>query len=559
MIAHYFTLEALAAGLRNEFAVAAVTEAFTQSKNELIFTLAASGRDDRSLLVCVAPGMNALFFRDGRMRAKKNSTDIFPEIFGAALSDIRVDAFSRVMTLFAGAYRVKAHLFNNAAANVFLLGADDTVISAFRSGARFAGRPYAVSGNIEDRPDPPDAARLRELLAASDESLEKAVKKIFPWLGPLYQRELFFRAGVEGATTAADAGEGAARAISSALTDLLCNIRDLREIRKIRGPGAWLYAAPGFDREVLSAVELKHLSGRGTRSFPTVNEGIREAFSSRRRDAGIEDEKSEIVEAAERERRKVERSLKEARSRADDASAADRYRAIGTLILTHLNGLRKGETEARLADETGAEVVVRLDRSLTPAANANAYFDRARKAETARTENESRIGILAAKLAGIESLLAEIEQCDDVRAVRDIKKRLRSGRGAPIAMQGGERLPYRVFPIGEQYEAWVGKSSSDNDTLTFKHAGPHDYWMHVRGSSGSHVVLKSRSGGRFDPPKEILRAAARIAAWYSKMKKAGMVPVAYCERKYVKKPKNAPPGTVTLQREEVIFVEPALP
>ncbi|MNC94704.1 hypothetical protein D3C83_116200 [compost metagenome] len=73
------------------------------------------------------------------------------------------------------------------------------------------------------------------------------------------------------------------------------------------------------------------------------------------------------------------------------------------------------------------------------------------------------------------------------------------------------------------------------------------------------MVLKSRSGGAFDPPKEVIRAAAKIAAYYSKMKKAGMVPVAYCERKYVKKPKHAPPGTVTLQREEVIFVEPGLP
>jgi len=143
--------------------------------------------------------------------------------------------------------------------------------------------------------------------------------------------------------------------------------------------------------------------------------------------------------------------------------------------------------------------------------------------------------------------------------VRGIRKRMRPGRGAAVVMDEGERLPYRVFPIGEKYEAWVGKSSSDNDVLTFKYAGPHDYWMHVRGSPGSHVVLKSRSGGAFDPPKEVLRAAAKIAAWYSKMKKAGMVPVAYCERKYVKKPKNAPPGTVTLQREEVIFVEPGLP
>ncbi|HLB00882.1 MAG TPA: NFACT RNA binding domain-containing protein, partial [Bacteroidota bacterium] len=113
--------------------------------------------------------------------------------------------------------------------------------------------------------------------------------------------------------------------------------------------------------------------------------------------------------------------------------------------------------------------------------------------------------------------------------------------------------------VGGHYEAWVGKSSAENDLLTTKHAGPHDFWFHVRGTSGSHVVLKGRPGGTSVPPKEVIHAAARIAAYYSKMRKSGNVPVAYCERKYVKKPKNAPPGTVTLQREEIVFVSPGIP
>jgi predicted ribosome quality control (RQC) complex YloA/Tae2 family protein len=60
-------------------------------------------------------------------------------------------------------------------------------------------------------------------------------------------------------------------------------------------------------------------------------------------------------------------------------------------------------------------------------------------------------------------------------------------------------------------------------------------------------------------PKEAILAAARIAAYYSKMKNANTVPVAYCERKYVRKPKGAKPGTVTLEREKVVFVDPSLP
>ena len=61
------------------------------------------------------------------------------------------------------------------------------------------------------------------------------------------------------------------------------------------------------------------------------------------------------------------------------------------------------------------------------------------------------------------------------------------------------------------------------------------------------------------PPKEAIRQAAAIAAYYSKMRKAGNVPVAYCERKHVRKPKGANQGAVTMERETVVFVKPGLP
>jgi predicted ribosome quality control (RQC) complex YloA/Tae2 family protein len=43
------------------------------------------------------------------------------------------------------------------------------------------------------------------------------------------------------------------------------------------------------------------------------------------------------------------------------------------------------------------------------------------------------------------------------------------------------------------------------------------------------------------------------------MKKSKLVPVTMCEGKYVRKPKGAPAGTVTVEREKTIFTEPALP
>ncbi len=554
MLAHFFTLEVLAAELRKDVAGAAIAEIYTQSKDELVFTLSLPDGTLRSLFVEVAAGMNALFWREGGFRAKRNSTDIFPETFGAPVAGIGVEPFSRVVSVDAGGRSLKAHLFNNASANVFLVGGGGIVVSAFKGAADFRGKPYAVARRDAGVADPGDVVRVREALAASAGPPDETVRALFPWLGPLYRRELFFRAGPDGTSASGAAGEnradGAARAIVSAMSEML---------GELRHPRPSLYASPTSDRDILSAIELRHLAGQPARPVPSVNDGVRGIVSGLRRDAGIDGEKSELLGATLREKKKVERSLKEALARADDESAASRHRETGTLILTHLHRIRKGETEVTLTEGAGGEVRIRMDRALTPAGNANAYFERARKAETAREENRSRIGLLREKLAELESLEGEILECDDVRELRAIRKRLQPGRGAPVELRGAERLPYRVFPIGTKYEAWVGKSSSDNDTLTFKHAGQHDYWMHARGASGSHVILRSVSGGRFDPPKEVLRAAARLAAYYSKMKKAGMVPVAYCERKYVKKPKNAPPGTVTLQREEVIFVEPALP
>ena len=105
---------------------------------------------------------------------------------------------------------------------------------------------------------------------------------------------------------------------------------------------------------------------------------------------------------------------------------------------------------------------------------------------------------------------------------------------------------------------WVGKNSASNDLLTMKYALPNDLWFHVRGAGGSHVVLRVGTG-KTQPSRQAILQTAGIAAYYSKMKNAHTVPVAYCARKYVRKPKGADAGTVTMQREKVIFVEPALP
>jgi predicted ribosome quality control (RQC) complex YloA/Tae2 family protein len=121
-----------------------------------------------------------------------------------------------------------------------------------------------------------------------------------------------------------------------------------------------------------------------------------------------------------------------------------------------------------------------------------------------------------------------------------------------------EEIPFRVFVVDGGFEVWAGKSSTNNDLLTLRYARPNDLWFHARGSGGSHVVLRVSSAGG-QPGKKAKEQAAGIAAYYSKMRKANHVPVSMTHRKYVRKRKGSPPGTVHIEREKVIFATPALP
>ena len=53
---------------------------------------------------------------------------------------------------------------------------------------------------------------------------------------------------------------------------------------------------------------------------------------------------------------------------------------------------------------------------------------------------------------------------------------------------------------------------------------------------------------------EDIEEAAAIAASFSKMKKASLIPVSYTKKKFVKSGKRLPPGKVILEREKVIYV-----
>lgn len=103
----------------------------------------------------------------------------------------------------------------------------------------------------------------------------------------------------------------------------------------------------------------------------------------------------------------------------------------------------------------------------------------------------------------------------------------------------------------------AGRTDADNDRLSLRIARANDWWFHIRGMPGSHVVLQVPDGEEAD--RAILKQAAAVAAYYSKARAGGVVPVSATQAKYVSKPRGAKPGTVEIRKEIVLKVRPGLP
>lgn len=119
--------------------------------------------------------------------------------------------------------------------------------------------------------------------------------------------------------------------------------------------------------------------------------------------------------------------------------------------------------------------------------------------------------------------------------------------------RGGAGKSHRAVTV-EGFEVLVGRGARENDELTFRVARPRDFWLHVAGFSGSHVVVQNPEG-LGELPKAVLERAAELAAWNSKAREAGgKVEVHVCLVSDVSKPKGLPAGKVQLRRTKSVRV-----
>ena len=218
------------------------------------------------------------------------------------------------------------------------------------------------------------------------------------------------------------------------------------------------------------------------------------------------------------------------------------YKELGDIILAHAHQIKKGVGTALLQDfYTHKPIRIKLNPDMDAAENAARFY---RKAKNEGLEKSHLLQGLEKTEESLQKAESELEAVLNASA----EDRIRPITTAQTEKQA-EGKPYKSLII-DGFEVWIGKSAADNDAM-LKKAGKQDLWLHVRGFSGSHIIIK-RKGTSF--PENVIKKAAELAARNSKAKTQNMVPVIYTERRYVSKPRNASPGEVAVLKEKVIDV-----
>ncbi len=273
----------------------------------------------------------------------------------------------------------------------------------------------------------------------------------------------------------------------------------------------------------------------------------------------------ELTLASLRQRRGAElrKSIKKTARRIEalraDLEKTERYREYaryGELLKANLGLIKKGQEQAVVIDyfdPAMPELTLPLDSSKGPQANMDDYFKKHRKYLAADREIKPRLAAAEKDLQGLQAERKALELGTWQPAPNS--ERRQPGHQPSAISRSPEKHsgPFRRFTSTDGLPIYVGRNARENDELTFKFAHSDDLWLHAHGTPGSHVVVRLEKGA--DPPHETIRDAATLALLYSDLKKSGKGEVIYTRRKWVRKAKGQPPGTVTVTQEKALFIQ----
>ncbi|HYW35409.1 MAG TPA: NFACT RNA binding domain-containing protein, partial [Balneolaceae bacterium] len=524
---NYYTLIYLNFELKENISEGEFEFAISPHKNVLeCYIMTEDGM--KRLIFSADPSETALFLDEYRPPKKRNVFDFFEQLEGREIQSVSLAEYDRLLSIrFDANSRLLFRLFGNHP-NVLLVE-EDMVVDAFKNPEKNKGEPA---------PQPQNPRFADEI--SSDMKPKNQITR----LNPLLPRNLLPPLIAQHEVEKMNARE--VKSFTQKITDALLNNPHPRVLKR----GDFCL----WSEKILDLPTEK--------SFDSVNEGIRFTYRNAVHLRRLQNKKERLAEFLSRSARKKQAEYEQLQQADKSLDRADRYEQYGNLLMANAHeSVQPGQETIEVDNfyENNEPIEIALQEGLTIAENAGRYYEKAKSSRTSYEKARQRLPKVEKEVEDIEYLQEELKEID---RLPELEKWIKNNEnklekyGYGTEDEGQAKSPFRKFKVGK-YELWIGKNAKSNDQLT-RRAHKEDIWLHARGVSGSHAVIRMGNERSYPPKKVILQAAAH-AAYYSKARGMKSAPVMYTKRKYVYKPSGSEPGTVALKREKVVMVPPMKP
>ncbi|MPR32798.1 NFACT RNA binding domain-containing protein [Salmonirosea aquatica] len=518
---NYYFLRQLAPRLDDELRGKCFMEAFSQEKDELIMVFAeARGKHNFYkpffLKATLRPDFATLSFPEQFDRARRNSVDLFTDLYDRKVLRIRVFDNERAIGLYLDNGEVLVFkLFGNRS-NIVHFGQDGEVLDVFNN--KLSGDLTLKIGELDRKLD-----QSYEAFLANDSQFEP----VFPTFGKAVKEYLHQE------LTSLESSEAKWSAIQGTLRVLL-------------DPSAY-YLTELHHLPALSLLPLGKISDRVSDPIEALNR-FYHAFARR---GSIEKERAEWLRMLQKRIKQTENYLSNSFQKLIELEEGGKNEEWGHILMANLHQVPERAERVELHNfYRDKPVSIKLKKDLSPQKNAEVYY---RKAKNERIEIEKlqeNLDLREKELIRLREHYTAIEHMDQLRELRSYTKKngLAPAQAGTDQGQLFRRVEFQNFVI------LVGRNAKNNDLLTQQYTHKEDLWLHARDVTGSHVVVKYQAGKKFPAP--VIERAAQLAAWYSKRRTDTLCPVIVTPKKFIRKPKGLPPGSVLVEKEEVVMVEP---
>jgi predicted ribosome quality control (RQC) complex YloA/Tae2 family protein len=489
-------------------------------------------QDEISLEISVNPGVPFINLRKKASTPKKNLVDFFTSSLPLIINAVEIAKDDRIIRITCDTASIYFTI-RGKYTNIYCITGND--VEGFKK------TDEEITRNFQNEISNQKFISTFNNLKIEEEELDTAIaRKKYPIIGKEILKEAEFRDG-------SNSGMVPANVVLNVINEI-----------EISSPAVFI--DENSDEIYLSADSFSIFPYTKKENFPDIIKAFNFYLAQKLSKKFISDKKKIIEKHLDRELKKISSKLNDTKARIERGTKEEDYNKIANLLLININHISKGLSKVDLQDiyKQDISISIKLDPRLSPKQNVDLYFEKARNEKIRFERSKKLIPELQEKYYKLKEIKERFINSTTTEDYNSIMKDLNISANDKNKKEDDIRNKFRQYKIQNKYNVYVGKDSKSNDLLTMKFAKQNDYWFHARAVSGSHVVLKNENV-KEGIPKNILKAAASIAAYHSKAKTAGMVPVSYTQKKYVVKKKGMDPGKVALLREDVLIVKPDIP